>query len=104
MSKSLLKRVMEKISPQKRNFVKRQGEIAVRIAELLTASGMTQRELAEKLGKKESYVSRVLRMSQPLADLAGTVLPEVHLSAIWPDGNGINGGLSMAGPRDVLYV
>ena len=60
MNKSLLKRVVESISPDKRKFVKRQGEFAAKIDELLEQTGMTQRELAEKLGKQESYVSKIL--------------------------------------------
>lgn len=57
---SLLKRTVEKISPFTRKFVKRQGEFAVRVNEILKSTGMTQRQLAEKLGKRESYVSRIL--------------------------------------------
>lgn len=60
MTKSLLKRTVEKISPFTRQFIKKQGEFAAKIDELLESTGMTQRELAEKLGKKESYVSRIL--------------------------------------------
>lgn len=60
MNKSLLKRVVESISPDKRKFVKRQGEFAAKIDEILEQTGMTQRELAEKLGKQESYVSKIL--------------------------------------------
>ena len=57
---SLLKQTLAKISPYTKHFVKRQGEFALKVNELLDETGMTQRELAEKLGKKESYVSRVL--------------------------------------------
>lgn len=60
MTKSLLKRVVESISLDKRKFVKRQGEFAAKIDELLESTGMTQRELAKKLGKQESYVSKML--------------------------------------------
>ena len=41
MNKSLLKRVVESISPDKRKFVKRQGEFAAKIDELLEQTGMT---------------------------------------------------------------
>jgi plasmid maintenance system antidote protein VapI len=57
---SLLKRTVDKISPFTTKFVKRQGEFAVRVSEIMKSTGMTQRQLAEKLGKKESYVSRIL--------------------------------------------
>ena len=57
---SLLKQTLAKISPYTKHFVKRQGEFAIKINELLDETGMTQRELAGKLGKKESYISRVL--------------------------------------------
>ena len=56
----LLKRTVDKISPFTKKFVKRQGEFAVRVSEIMKSTGMTQRQLAEKLGKKESYVSRIL--------------------------------------------
>ena len=57
---SLLKQTLAKISPYTKHFVRRQGEFAIKINELLVETGMTQRELAGKLGKKESYISRVL--------------------------------------------
>ena len=60
MTKSLLQSVVESISLDKRKFVKRQGEFAAKIDELLESTGMTQRELAAKLGKQESYVSKIL--------------------------------------------
>ncbi|TLU52758.1 MAG: helix-turn-helix transcriptional regulator [Chlorobium sp.] len=60
MMTSLLKQTLAKISPYTKQFVKRQGEFAIKINELLEETGMTQRELAETLGKQESYISRVL--------------------------------------------
>lgn len=57
---SLLRKAVETISPCTRKFVERQGEFAVRITEIMTMRGMTQRQLAEKLGKKESYISRMV--------------------------------------------
>lgn len=43
-----------------RTLVRRKKQIAERIAGLLEAKGWTQKELAERAGMKESYVSKVL--------------------------------------------
>jgi len=60
MKPSCLKKALEGVSPLTKKFVRRQGEFAVRLHDLMERAGMSQRQLAEKLGKKESYVSRVL--------------------------------------------
>lgn len=60
MKTSLLKKALAGVSPLTRRFVRRQGEFAVRLHDLMAESGLSQRQLAEKMGKKESYVSRVL--------------------------------------------
>ncbi|WP_083694531.1 helix-turn-helix transcriptional regulator [Chlorobium sp. KB01] len=60
MSNSLFQKVVEQIPSVTKKYVERQGEFAVKVNELLESTGMTQRELADKLGKKESYVSRIL--------------------------------------------
>jgi transcriptional regulator with XRE-family HTH domain len=57
---SLLRKAVASISPGTRKFVERQGEFAVKITEIMKLSGMTQRQLAEKLGKNESYISRMV--------------------------------------------
>jgi ribosome-binding protein aMBF1 (putative translation factor) len=57
---SLLRKAAAAVSPSTRRFVERQGAFAVRITEIMHVSGMTQRQLAEKLGKKESYISRIV--------------------------------------------
>jgi transcriptional regulator with XRE-family HTH domain len=57
---SLLRKAVATVSPCTRRFVDRQGALAVRITEIMQLSGMTQRQLAEKLGKKESYISRIV--------------------------------------------
>lgn len=57
---SLFQKLVESISPVTRQYVNRQVGFAATVAEKLKASGMTQRDLAERLGKKESYISRVL--------------------------------------------
>lgn len=60
MNTSFFQKFVEQIPPFTKKYVERQGEFAVKLSELLESTGMTQRELAEKLGKKESYVSRML--------------------------------------------
>jgi transcriptional regulator with XRE-family HTH domain len=57
---SMLRKAVASISPCTRKFVERQGEFAVRITEIMKLSGMTQRQLANKLGKNESYISRIV--------------------------------------------
>ncbi|NTU74024.1 helix-turn-helix transcriptional regulator [Candidatus Roizmanbacteria bacterium] len=51
---------MDSIPSVTRQYVNRQVGFAATVAEKLKASGMTQRDLADRLGKKESYISRVL--------------------------------------------
>ncbi|RDD29703.1 hypothetical protein CR161_02720 [Prosthecochloris sp. ZM] len=60
MKTSFLKKALEGVSPQTKKFVRRQGEFAVRLHDLMEECVMSQRQLAEQLGKKESYVCRVL--------------------------------------------
>ena len=60
MNTSFFQKFVEQIPPITKKYVGRQGEFAVKLSELLESTGMTQRELAKKLGKKESYVSRML--------------------------------------------
>ncbi len=57
---SLLRKTAAIVPPATRKFVERQGAFAVRIAEIMKVSGITQRQLAEKLGKNESYISRIV--------------------------------------------
>jgi transcriptional regulator with XRE-family HTH domain len=57
---SLFQKLVGNIPPFTRKYVNRQVGLAATVAEKLKASGMTQRELADKLGKKESFISRVL--------------------------------------------
>ena len=60
MNRSFFQQFVEQIPHFTKKYVGRQGEFAVKLSELLESTGMTQRELAEKLGKKESSVSRML--------------------------------------------
>ncbi len=57
---SSLRKVAATVSPSTRRFVERQGAFAVRITEIMKVSGISQRQLAEKLGKNESYISRIV--------------------------------------------
>jgi transcriptional regulator with XRE-family HTH domain len=57
---SLFKSLLESIPSSTKKYVNRQVGFATTVAEKLRYTGMTQRELAEKLGKKESYISRIL--------------------------------------------
>lgn len=57
---SLFQNLLDGIPPVTKKYVNRQLGFAATVAEKLKHNGMTQRELAEKLGKKESYISRVL--------------------------------------------
>lgn len=57
---SLLRKAAAAVSPTTRRFVERQGAFAVRVTEIMKVSGLTQRQLAEKLGKNESYISRIV--------------------------------------------
>jgi ribosome-binding protein aMBF1 (putative translation factor) len=57
---SLLRKAAATVSPCTRKFVERQASFAVRIIEIMQVTGMSQRQLADKLGKKESYISRIV--------------------------------------------
>jgi transcriptional regulator with XRE-family HTH domain len=57
---SLFNKVIESIPSVTKKYVDRQVGFATTVAEKLQSRGITQRQLAEQLGKKESYISRVL--------------------------------------------
>lgn len=57
---SLFKELVDRISPLTKRYVERQVGFAATVAEKLRLTGMTQRELADILKKKESYISRIL--------------------------------------------
>lgn len=57
---SLFQSLLESVPSSAKKYVNRQVGFAATVAEKLKLNGMTQRELADKLGKKESYISRVL--------------------------------------------
>ncbi len=60
MSQSLFRQLVEKIPSVRRRFVRKQGDIAMQINNLLKEKGWTQRRLADEMGKKESHISRIL--------------------------------------------
>ncbi len=61
-----------------KQFVRRYAEITLRIQQILDEKGITQRELAEILGKKPSEISRWLRGNHNFT-LASLVKLEVAL-------------------------
>ncbi|NTW84040.1 MAG: helix-turn-helix transcriptional regulator [Chlorobiaceae bacterium] len=60
MSSSILRQIVQNVPFLTRKLVRKQSEFSTTISELLESTGMTQRELADKLGKQESYVSKML--------------------------------------------
>lgn len=60
MSQSLFRQLVEKIPSVRRRFVRKQGDIAMQIHNLLEEKGWTQRRLADEMGKRESHISRIL--------------------------------------------
>ena len=60
MEKSFFQKLVNKISPLTKKYVQRQVDISDRIYQLLKENNMTQKDLAVKMNKKESFVSRIL--------------------------------------------
>jgi transcriptional regulator with XRE-family HTH domain len=57
---SLLRKLASNISDVDRRFYRKGDDIAAAIIEAMRDRNMSQKDLATRLGKKESYVSRVL--------------------------------------------
>ncbi|NTW53399.1 MAG: helix-turn-helix transcriptional regulator [Chlorobaculum sp.] len=57
---SLFQNVLDTVPSGTKKYVNRQLGFAATVSKKLKLVGMTQRELAEKMGKKESYISRIL--------------------------------------------
>lgn len=57
---AIVERLRAKIQPENRIFVKKNLEISEQISTLLQAKGWTQKEFAQRLGKTESEVSKLL--------------------------------------------
>lgn len=60
MKKGVISRMRERISPEAQRFVRRNLDIAQRVAYLLDQHGWTQRDLARAVGKSESEISKWL--------------------------------------------
>ncbi len=58
--KTLLDELVEEIPPAEKRLYDKCSDVGDQIYELLEARNMTQRDLACKMGKSESYVSRIL--------------------------------------------
>jgi len=61
MRSKVAQRILDKISPDVEIFVRLYSDIVVRVNELIEEKGWTQKELAEKMGKKPSEINRWLR-------------------------------------------
>jgi transcriptional regulator with XRE-family HTH domain len=59
-SKNRLRQAAEQVSSAEKRFYRKNDEVVARIRDLLDERGLTQKELAEKVDKTPSYVSRVL--------------------------------------------
>lgn len=60
MSRSKLDNIVDRVPSWRKRFVQKQGDIAFQIRKLLEEKDWTQRKLAEKVDKPESYISRIL--------------------------------------------
>ncbi len=56
----LLDQLISNILSETKRFVRKQGEIADQIGKLLKTKEITQKELAQKIGMKESQMSKIL--------------------------------------------
>lgn len=52
--------LLSKVPADVKRYVRKQGEIAVQIGTILKAKGITQKQLAKKIGMKESQLSKIL--------------------------------------------
>lgn len=80
MRSEATRRILKRISPDTRQFVRKYADIIVRINQLLAEKKMTQAALAEKMGKKPSEISRWLSGEHNLTLLSLCKL-EVELEA-----------------------
>lgn len=66
MASSYFRQALSEVKPENKRFVQKNLEITTQILAILKRKGMTQRDLAERLGKKEAEVSRMLTGLQNL--------------------------------------
>jgi len=57
---TLFDQLLYRVPADVKRFVRKQGEIAVQIGAILKAKGITQKQLAKKIGMKESQLSKIL--------------------------------------------
>lgn len=60
MSKSVIQRMRERISPETKRMVAKNLAICEQVRLLLTEKGWTQKDLAERMGKSQAEVSKWL--------------------------------------------
>lgn len=74
------RRILENTPPETKQFVRKYADMIVRINQLLREKGWTQANLAEKMGKKPSEISRWLSGDHNLT-LRSIAKLEVELEA-----------------------
>jgi transcriptional regulator with XRE-family HTH domain len=60
MKNSLARQILAETPPETRQFVRRYGQLVTRIADLMEERGWSQKDLAEKMGKSPSEISKWL--------------------------------------------
>jgi len=60
MRSKIAERIMSKTSEETKLFVKKYGDIMVRVHQILREKGITQKNLAERMGKTPSEISKWL--------------------------------------------
>lgn len=90
----VVERLMARIKPDNKQFVRKNVDIMKRVRALMALEGISQKELASRLGKKESEVSRcltglhnlTLRSITSMEVALGTdiiVVPPAHAQGVW---------------------
>ena len=60
MKSKIAERIMSKTSEETKLFVKKYGDIMVRVYQILKEKRITQKDLAERMGKSQSEISKWL--------------------------------------------
>jgi transcriptional regulator with XRE-family HTH domain len=60
MRSKIAQRIMHDTPEETKIFVKKYGDIVVRVYQILREKGLTQKELAEQMGKSQSEISKWL--------------------------------------------
>jgi ribosome-binding protein aMBF1 (putative translation factor) len=61
MRSKILKEILDETPEETRIFVKKYGDIVVRVHQILKEKGLTQKELADQMGKRQSEISKWLK-------------------------------------------